>query len=247
MTIRKYEMPELTPGKNIPGAKKFEAPQFARHRDLSEVDATHRQLASFHLDQNVSSQLGLAQRQAEEAEAEVQREIARRWEKNAEQAEAAGYTKGLEEGKQEAYKAELPRIQERVQRLDNLLKEIDGMRDLIFSANESFLMDIVARVAGMVALKEISVDQDYVRRVVTTLLHQLGTKDDVKIHLSAADFANAASLHQQLEKEFGKMTNTTIEPSEEISAGGCRVETRFAVVDASLNAQIQNAVDSLKA
>jgi flagellar biosynthesis/type III secretory pathway protein FliH len=99
----------------------------------------------------------------------------------------------------------------------------------------------------MVVLKEVEIDKDYVRRLVITLLQQLGTKDDIKIHLSETDFANVEVLKQALDKEFGKLNNTTIEVSGEVPVGGCKIETRFGVVDASIAAQIENVKKTLKA
>mgnify|MGYP003341107650 FL=1 len=178
--------------------------------------------------------MGIEERKTKEHEARILEELERRWEQVSEKAEVSGYTRGLEEGKAEAYKAELPRIRERVEKLEGLLSAFDSYREKIFAVNESFLMDLIAEVAGMIVLKEVEVDRDYIRRLVTTLLHQLGSKDDIKIHLSEADFANVEALRQAIDKEFGKLNNTTIEVSEEIPVGGCKIETRFGVVDASV-------------
>jgi flagellar assembly protein FliH len=107
-------------------------------------------------------------------------------------------------------------------------------------------MDLIAEVAGMIVLREVEVDREYVRRLVTALLQQLGTKDDIKIHLSESDYANVETLRQALEKEFGKLSNTTIEVGSEVPVGGCKIETRFGVVDASIAAQIENVKKALK-
>jgi flagellar assembly protein FliH len=216
------------------------------HRNVDEVAAIAGKAEHFRLDATVSSQLGIRERERADAEAEIKAELERRWEKTSEQAEVAGYTKGLGEGKAEAYKAELPRIAEKVEKLDFLLRELDTFREKIFSANEAFLMDLIAQVAGMVALKEISLDQDYVRRLVTALLKQLGTKEDLKIFLSPADYANASELFHQLEKEFGKLQNASVEPNEAIPVSGCRIETRFGVVDSSVVSQVDNLMKSIK-
>ncbi len=81
---------------------------------------------------------------------------------------------------------------------------------------------------------------------MTTLLQQLSTKEDLKIQLSEADFANVDMLRQSLEKEFGKLNNTTIEANPEIPVGGCKIETRFGVMEASIASQIENVRRALK-
>ncbi|MGE3261733.1 MAG: FliH/SctL family protein [Bacteriovoracia bacterium] len=229
------------------GPVKYQEPTFVSRVSPKEADSSHRhQNEHFHLDKAVAGQLGIDDRVKQEQEDYLEKELARRWEKMSDQAEAAGYTKGLEEGKAEAHKAEVPRLTERMAKFDQLLQELDGCRAQVFTANEAFLMDLVARVAGMVALKEVEVDPDYIRRVVMALLQQLGSKDDLKIFLSEADVANIDSLRGVIEKEYGKLTNTVIETSPEIPVGGCKIETRFGVVDASVATQIDNVMKALK-
>jgi flagellar assembly protein FliH len=247
MTVRKYEYRELTKRTTGAGAQPYAEPRFEKHVNAAQVDGVHKKTESFHLDNIVVDQLGIQEREKEAQESRLRKELERRWEQAAEKAEVAGYTRGLEEGRAEAFKAELPRIKERVEKFEHLLRELDTFREKIFIANESFLMDLIAQVAGMVVLKEVQLDKDYVRRLVITLLQQLGTKEDLKIHLSEFDFANAELLRGALEKEFGKLSNTTIEASSDVPMGGCRIETRFGVVDASLAAQIENIQKSMKA
>lgn len=249
MTFQKYEFQELSaeqPKKTFSEAETYREPNFRTQRDAQEVSKILKQGSNFQLDHHVAGQLGLEEKARKEAEERIQKEIAKRWEKTSEQAEAAGYTKGIEEGRQQAFQSELPRIQEKVAKLDQLIEEMNTFRQKIFQANESFLMDLIARVAGMVALKEVTVDPDYIRRLLISLLHQIGTKDDTKIYLSPPDFANVDALYQSLQKEFGKLSNTTIEASEAIPVGGCKIETRFGVVDASVQTQIENVMKALK-
>ena len=250
MEVKKFEYPDLTQRKSSSsgaGVRPFQEPKFEAHVNSKAVDKVHKGGdPSFKLDQIVVDQLGIEAREKAAQEQRVAKEIERRWEQAAEKAEVAGYTRGLEEGKAEAYKAELPRIQERLQKLDHVLQEFDKFRDKIFAANEAFLMDLIGEITGMVVLKEIELDRDYVKRLVVTLLQQLSTRDDLKIHLSQADFANIEELKRALDKEFGKLNNTTIEASDEIPVGGCKIETRFGVVDASIASQIENVKKALK-
>jgi flagellar assembly protein FliH len=252
MNVRKFEYPELTPrkvsnpdGKNVLA---YQEQKFEAQVNQASVEKAHKGGdSSFKLDQIVVNQLGIEDREKAAQEVRIVKEIERRWEQSVEKAEVVGYTRGLEEGKAEAYRAEMPRILERLQKLDHVLQEFDKFRERIFAANESFLMDLIGEVVGMVVLKEIEVDRDYVKRLVVTLLHQLSTRDDLKIYLSQADFSNLEELKRSIDKEFGKLSNTSFEASDEIPVGGCKIETRFGVVDASIASQIENVKKALKA
>lgn len=246
--VRTYEYQDLSKkaGPAKPEIRPYEEPKFQAHVNGNQVDSIHKKLESFRLDPLVSNQLGVEDREKAAMEERARKEIEHRWELAAGKAEVEGYTRGLEEGKKEAVQAELPRIRERIEKLDFLIGEFDSFRQKIFNANEAFLMDLIMQVASMVTLKEVALDKDYIRRLVTNLLQHLGTKDDIKIHLSAFDFENMNSLREALDKEFGKLQHTTIEPSPDVPVGGCKIETRFGVVDASIQAQIENISKSLK-
>ena len=247
--FQKYEYRDLSAPaeKVVAETSTYQEPVFAFQPDTEAAAKTLKKNEHFRLDQAVASQLGVNERERQAAETRILKEIERRWEAAAEKAEVAGFTRGLEEGRAEAYKAELPRIKEKVDRIDAILQEFNSFREKIFNANEAFLMDLISQVAGMVALKEVTSDPDYVRRLVTALLQQVGTKEDLKIYLSAQDHDNAEALFTALQKEFGKLSNTTIESSDDIPVGGCRIETRFGVVDASVATQIENVMRSVKA
>lgn len=246
--FQKYEFKELGTGQSEkPAARPYQEKRFDVQPEAIVSQAGIKKAEHFRLDQNVAGQLGIEEKERQAAEARIQKELERRWETLKEKAEVEGYTKGLEEGKKEAYQAEAPRIQERMAKLDQLLLQFDQAREKIFLANEAFLMDIIAQVARMVILREVEIDREYLHRVVIALIQQLGTREDMKIWISEPDSQNLEELKRAVEKEFGKLSNTTIESHPEIPVGGCKIETRFGVVDASVQTQIENVMKALKA
>lgn len=245
--VRTYEYRDLSSKKTV-GApvREHKDANFVVHPEQKVTEVSEKKDLHFRVDQTVAGQLGLEDREKRLMEERINKEIERRWELVSEKAEAAGYEKGLEEGITTAYKAEMPRIAERMQRFDVFMQEMDKLREKIFLANEAFLMDLIGQVAKMVILKEVTLDKEYIHRVVLALLHQLGTRDDIKIFISPDDYANVDTLAQAIAKEFGKLNNMQIDPVPEIPVGGCKVETRFGVMDASVEVQIQNVMKALK-
>jgi flagellar assembly protein FliH len=250
MTFQRYQFRDLDTKEAAPSlqrdASNFKAPAFSVAPEQVVSKAGVTKLQHFRLDQTVASQLGIEEQERQAFEKRVCEEIERRWEVAKDQAEAAGYTAGLEEGKQQAYKAELPRTQEKVAKLERLLLEFDSMRERIFIANEAFLMDLIAQITRMIVLREVELDQEYIHRVVIALLNQMGTKDNIKVYLSADDLKTVNALKESLQKEFGKLSNTTFEVMKDLTPGSCKIETRYGVVDASLQAQIENVMKSLR-
>jgi len=208
-------------------------------------DTTTNKTMKFALDALVSKHLGLEAHEKQKVEAEITREIERRWTIAKEKAEVDGFTRGLEDGKKEAFVAETPKIKEKLDHLDNLLKEIDKMRFKVFEENEKFLMDILAHALRMVALKEISTDQEYLKRLILSLLEQIGTVDAVKITVCDKDMDRIKSLHEVIQKEFSQLSHTVIEHRPDLPENSCVVETKFNVIHASLEKQIANVMNSI--
>jgi flagellar assembly protein FliH len=243
--VTDYKPREFGSGKNG-GLKEFKAKSFETHPEQAVTKVAEKEESRFKLDHHVASQLGIEARHQQEFDEKVRKEIERRWQATKEKAEVEGYTKGLDEGKKEAFQAEKPRIEEKLGKLDKFLLETDKLKETIFKANETFLMGLIAQVARMVVLKEVELDKEYLNRVVISLLNQLGTKEDLKIFVSEQDAVVIDGLKAAVEKEFGKLNNTSFERSTQVPVGGCKIETRFGVVDAAVQTQIDNVMRSLK-
>ena len=245
--VKKYNYRELSPAKSTGAVvKKHKMQQFTSQVSEVVTATADQRRSGFSLDNLVANHIGVEEREQKAFEALVEKEIELRWEKTKEKAEVNGYTAGLAEGKEQAFKAELPRIKERLDRLDHLVLEMDSFREKIFQANESFIMDLVAQMARMIVLREVEFDKEYLRRVILSLIRQVGTTEDTKILISEQDSDNIQTLSKYIEKEFGKLERTTIEISKEIPPSGCKIETKFCVIDASIEAQITNLMKAIK-
>lgn len=225
--------------------KKYSEREFLLRPKQEIISLARKREQGFHVDSHVADHLKLEEREKHDLEQRYRVEIERRWEKAKEQAEAEGFQKGLQEGIAEAYKAELPRINERLEHLNQVIMEFDQLRERIFNVNEAFLMRLIAQVAKTIILKEISLDKEYIHRLVLSLLDQLGKVDDIKIFLSPQDFENVETLKKFIEKEFGKLKHTTIESDIDLTAGACKVETSMGVIDASIETQMANIIKTM--
>lgn len=210
------------------------------------LDVIEAEVSRFKVHGLISDQLGLLDRQAKRNEKIIEKEIEDRWILTKEKAEVEGYTEGLNSGKLEAYNAEKPRIDERLSLLDALLTDLASQRELIFRHNEKFLMDLLAQLLRVIVLKEIELDQDYLRRLTLHLLEQVNSTDEIRIVVSEADFENVRDLHSAIKKEMPEYKNLNFDSDPRVVRSSCRVETNSVVVDGSVEEQIRNAMTVLK-
>lgn len=199
----------------------------------------------FHVHPLIAGQLGLEEKELARVQAEIEKEIERRWIEAKEKSEVEGFTAGLAAGKKEAILAEKPRIEERLKRMDLLLAQIDQQTKLIFTANEDFLMGLLAQLLRAITLREIELDKEYTKRLVLHLIGQLSEKSDLVLTISDKDVQGMHALSQAIEHKFSTLRNLRLQQSPELSPGSCRLETKTVALDASVEEQIRNAMKVL--
>lgn len=224
----------------------FQYSKFEHDPDKLVLDTAETHVGRFKIHNLVESQLGLVAREQKKNEQIIAKEIEDRWIQTKEKAEVEGFTQGLNTGKTEAYKAEQPRIEEKLNLLDTLLTDLASQREFIFRKNEKFLMDLLSQVLRVIALKEIQLDPDYLERLVLHLLNQMSAEDDVRVLISEADFENIQRLRENIGRAKPELKNLTFEMRPEVEKGSCRLETKNVVIDASIEEQIRNAMSVFK-
>ncbi len=152
---------------------------------------------------------------------------------------ARGYEDGLKLGQQEAFikfKEEGAGV---LAQFESLVTSFENAKRDIFLANERVLIEFLFRVAGMVALKEIKQDPQYLTRLCREMIDRVGVRENIRIRVHPDKLAAAAALKGDLEQIFGKLTNLSVDPSPDIMGEGCQVETEWNSIDATFERQLE--------
>ena len=100
-------------------------------------------------------------------------------------------------------------------------------------------------MGGMIALKEIKQDPQYLGRLCREILERVGVRENIRIRVNAQELQAAGSLKDDLEAALGKLTNISIEASSDVARFGCVVETDWNSVDATLERQMTGVREAL--
>lgn len=210
----------------------------------AERSAKAQKEARFSMSGLLKNPLGVQQ----EEQRVIEEEVVRRVNEIRETARQDGFQQGLDEGlrlgKAQAY--EEARVESTIQlgKFTSFLNGCENAREEIFKANESFLMETLAKLTQRVILKELESDRTYITRVAKDLVENVKSREYVRLQVNADDFEAAGKIRENLEKELGELKNMTIEVNEDIELGGCMVETDLNAVDATLEAQLQRVFES---
>lgn len=241
--------------KRVPVVEKYEFTRFGKPgtRNYGEVKARFGPLAStdperpdrsqkdsrFALNDLVRGPLSVAEEERRAIEVMVQERLAEVIEEARRKGYEAGREQGLKQGHDEAFTEFQRQAGEYLERFEGLIGEAEGLKGEIWRANERYMIELVFRTAKMVLLRELKTDEQYVLRLARELVDRSGLRDNVHIMVSPQDRAMIGTLKESLEASLGTLKNLTVEVSKEISPGGCRIETDWNTIDATIDGQLE--------
>ncbi len=161
------------------------------------------------------------------------------------EADLLGYQEGLKKGYQEAFDKFNKEATANLEQFNRMVAEAESAKLEIFRANERFLMEIIFKIGRTITLKELSTDSGYVLRLATELIGKIGVRDHVTLLIHPDDIHTIELLKEGLSKAYDNLTNLKIVPSPQVRRGGCKVETHWNVIDASIDTQIEAIYDAL--
>jgi flagellar assembly protein FliH len=211
---------------------------------LSSLDEDSKNPA-FNLHPASKRSLGVEKQEKSRVEELVQSEVEDRLAKLRNSAYSEGFEAGRLEGAAKAEGEHREALQPMVEHFNKLLSEFDEIKKELYHANEAFLIQLVFQISKQVLLKELSTDRDYVKRITAAIVEKLGAKDNIRIKISKVDAENLDSIKEHLKSEIPDLRNLQLEASDELVAGGCKVETDLSRINASVETQLAAIEKSL--
>lgn len=204
--------------------------QWRKHVGQGQVGKDTR----FHLHELAKANLSVEAEEEQRIEDEVARRVSLHLTDLAEvtrkNAYDEGYGKGLERARQEVISS----MQADCDHLRGLVKAIDDAANLVAIENEEVLLRIMEQLIRKIFLKEVSLDREWIVRVMHQAIGMLSTRANIKLKVSRADIGRSETIMADLNRSLTDLKNVSIEADDTLSLGGCRVETDFGTLDASI-------------
>ena len=124
------------------------------------------------------------------------------------------------------------------ERFSGLIDEFEGMKKDLHAANEAFLISLVFQVGKQVLLRELQTDREYVKRLTSHVVETAGAKDHIRIRLGRQDAEMMDQIKEHLKVQLPDLKNIQIEAVDDVSLGGCKVETDLSRMNASVETQL---------
>ena len=111
---------------------------------------------------------------------------------------------------------------------------------------EQSAIHVAAAIAGRLVRRELTQRPDVPIALVREALELAAGSAQLKIRLNPTDHANLHDQVQSVVRELTPLADAELIPDPQITAGGCRVETRFGVIDQQFESQLARIEEELR-
>jgi flagellar assembly protein FliH len=160
-----------------------------------------------------------------------------------------------EDGRQAALRAVEKVLDEKVGRqMATLLPALDQAVAGVVEARQAWLrhweqtaVRVAAAIAGRVVRREVRECPEITLALVTEALELAAGSPEIKVHLHPSDHAALGQQVQALTSRLARVGEAQVVADPQITAGSCRVNTRFGVIDQQFEAQLARIEQELTA
>jgi flagellar assembly protein FliH len=157
--------------------------------------------------------------------------------KAAEQEETAfrqGYQRGHAEGKEEF----LDQIKGQLDKLETILQQAMSVRQAAMELAEEDLIKLSLLIAEKIVRKEIQLDSEVTKRVLTEAISYLGGATKIFVRVNRRDLPTLEEGEDEIRRLFLEAKAITFIEDESIQPGGCIIETDLGRIDARLETRL---------
>ncbi|NMB16869.1 MAG: hypothetical protein GX980_07125, partial [Firmicutes bacterium] len=173
----------------------------------------------------------------ESAQARAVAIVAEAADKAAEKEETAfrqGYQRGLAEGKKQF----LAQIEGQLEKLEMILQEAVSVRQAAMELAEEDLIKLSLLIAEKIVRKEIQLDSEVAKRVLTEAISYLGGATKIFVRVNRRDLPTLEEGEDEIRRLFLEAKAITFVEDESIQPGGCIIETDLGRIDARLETRL---------
>jgi flagellar assembly protein FliH len=172
---------------------------------------------------------------------------------DAKQQAAAARKQAEQQGRQAAMQAAERVLDEKVgQQMKSLLPAVAQAIDRIEAARHDWLahweanvVRLAEAIAARLVRRELSQHPEITLSLVKEALSLAAGSPQLRLRLNPKDHHALAGQVERLTKEFQRLAPLEIVADPSVSAGGCRLETQFGVIDQQFEAQLARLREEL--
>lgn len=194
---------------------------------------------NFKIDDIVQDCRGLTKQEQNDLEERIQSEVKRRLETAFEEAYQEGLEKGREEGREIALNEYQASLNEKVERFDELITQVEGQSSKILEKNRQEVYEFIKRFTKWIILKEID-EKVYLESLLEKLILELNVRKNLIVKVGRSNFEQMPEVIKTVESKLGQLVNVRVEIVPEIQHPGIILESENGLIDGSMEGVFNN-------
>lgn len=146
----------------------------------------------------------------------------------------AHYRSGMQDGREQAERG----LANVFRALRQGVSDLEGLRDKVLRESEDDLLKLAVSIARKIIQQEISQHPRILANIVAAVIADCSELERITIRLNPADYAIVAPDRQGFFGSLSPDTQVTLMPDENITPGGCIVDTTTGTLDAQIETQL---------
>ncbi|MBC86240.1 MAG: hypothetical protein CL677_03585 [Bdellovibrionaceae bacterium] len=211
---------------------------FLRSQQLKSSD--------FKISDLVAEQTGIAEKQRQKIESEVEAQTLEKLKDIQEKAYQEAYELGLIEGTEKAFKENQQALARKVEDIDVIIGTMQDLVTQVHAESEAEIMRLIHAIASKIAMFEIKSSPEALVEIIEQLFLELKSDQRVVIKLSEDDALFIGTLREKNDQSVEFMKNVKIEVDEELDNGGCILESNFGAIDASIPQRVERVWSAIE-
>lgn len=136
-------------------------------------------------------------------------------------------------------------MQTLVPALKQVVQDLHHARQTWLAHWERTAVHVAAAIAARLIRRELSQTPEITLKLVREAMELAAGSPQIRIHLNPKDHESLGGHVQALFQELATVGKPELIADPQITAGGCRVETRFGVIDQQFEAQLARIEEEL--
>jgi flagellar assembly protein FliH len=161
------------------------------------------------------------------------------------QAEVAGREAAVAAAEQILDEKVAKRMESLLPVLEQVVRQIDDAKGEILLRWEHAALYVITAIAERVIRRELAKQPEIALDLIAEALRLAAGAGDIRLHVSRSDYKNLGPQIEQLGAKLGRLAPSQIIADDAVSAGGCRVETRFGEIDQQIESQLRRIEEEL--
>lgn len=228
--------------------KKYVPQQF--NLDLTQINQTYLNKkgsgSGFVMNDAVKKISGIDDIEKKAEKEVIEKKVSSYIEEIKQQAYDAAYAQGLENGFKSATEERHKEINQAIDDFKNLINSISSLKTELINQNEAHLVTMVFKIAEKIACDHLNENTEPVVSIMKKAIEESQIEENITVHVSDKQVDYIENLKKITGREFDFLKTVKLEPSSEISVGGCVIETNYGSIDAQVESRIENLWSELK-